>query len=108
MDKYSTELVTVLQATDRAMIAVAKSILMSAGIRCFEPDELLNSNRGVSRCGGIQIQVSARDSEDARQLLADLVAERPNKLARWYARVVLVVTVIGIIISIVMTIRHMF
>ena len=61
--------ITVLTATNPAIIAMAKSILTDAGIAYTTTGEVLH---GLIAAGVAEVQVSADDSEKARRLLRDL------------------------------------
>jgi hypothetical protein len=70
--------VTVLETGDPGVIAVAKSLLESAGIDYFAKGEPLQNLFGWGQIGFnpivgvVQLQVAAADAEDARELLHDL------------------------------------
>jgi hypothetical protein len=71
--------VTVLETSDQALIAVAKSLLEEAEIPCFAKGEGLQDLFGGGRIGGfnivigpIQLQVPADAADDARDLLKQL------------------------------------
>ena len=76
----SGELVTVLRTANSAVIAVAKTILESEGIRCHAKGEGLRDLTGLARLttafdpslGTMELQVHARDAEDAEALLVEL------------------------------------
>lgn len=64
------ELVTVMETSDRALIAFVKSILEDAGIKYFVNGEsLLNLGRAAIDA---KIQVDKRDAQAALELLKDL------------------------------------
>ncbi|MBI3263546.1 MAG: DUF2007 domain-containing protein [Acidobacteria bacterium] len=71
--------VTVLESSDPALLAVAKSLLEDAGIEHFAKGEVLQNffgwgSLGVFNpvAGPVQLQVSAEDAEEATALLLDL------------------------------------
>lgn len=68
------ELVTVLEARDLAIVALAKSILEEAGIDYVAKGELPMEQLAV---GPMEIQVDKNDAELARDLLADLENSAP-------------------------------
>ncbi len=63
------ELVTVLTSPDPGLIAVAESILQSAGIRFLVQGEVVRNIWGLAP---VQLQVSRDDAGDALALLAEL------------------------------------
>jgi hypothetical protein len=73
-------LVTVLSSGDSGLMAVAKSILASAQIRCLVEGEGVQDLFGIGRVvggfnpitGPMRLRVRADDAADARLLLADL------------------------------------
>ena len=73
-------LVTVLSSGDSGLMAVAKSILESAQIRCMVEGEGVQDLFGIGRVvggfnpitGPMRLRVRADDAADARLLLADL------------------------------------
>ncbi len=82
--KYEyTELVTIFTTGDQGLIWIAKSILESAGIKCFARGEALQDQFALGRTGlgfnplvgPVQIQVREEDEEDAKLLLKDLMKE---------------------------------
>lgn len=65
-----TEFVTVMETSDRALIAFVKSILDDAGIKYFVNGEsLLNLGRSAIAA---KIQVDKKDAEAALELLKEL------------------------------------
>ena len=76
----SGDLVTVLRTANSAAIVVARMILESEGIRCHAKGEGLRDLTGLARLttafdpsfGAMELQVHARDAEDAHALLAEL------------------------------------
>ena len=70
--------VTVLETGDPGLIAVAKSLLDSAGIPYFAKGESLQNLFGWGQIGFnpivgvVQLQVASDDAEDATALLRDL------------------------------------
>ena len=77
------ELVTVLSSGDPGLMAIAKSLLQSAEIPYLVRGEGLQDLFGVGRVGSgfnivtgpARLQVGADDADDARELLADLIAD---------------------------------
>jgi hypothetical protein len=73
--------VTVLETGDPGLVAVAKSLLESAGIQYFAKGEALQNLFGWGQFGTgfnpivgvVQLQVAAEDAEDATALLRDLL-----------------------------------
>lgn len=61
------ELVTVLSTMNMSDLLVAKSILESAGIRCFAKGVAIKSLYGIME--PMQLQVPAEDAELAKELL---------------------------------------
>jgi len=78
------ELVTVLASGDPGLMAIAKSLLQSAEIPFVVQGEGVQDLLGVGRIGSgfnlvtgpARLQVAADDAADARELLADLIAEQ--------------------------------
>jgi hypothetical protein len=75
----SSEPVTVLETSDPALLAVAKSLLEEAGIPFYAKGEGLQDLFALGRLTGVnpvsgpvEIQVSAEDAAEARALLIDL------------------------------------
>lgn len=73
------ELVTVYKASSPGIIAIAKSILDSAGVEYFAKGEGIQDLFGLGRLGGysvlagpVEIQVRKEDEEDAKSLLEEL------------------------------------
>jgi Putative prokaryotic signal transducing protein len=64
-----TDLVTVLETGNRGIIAVAKSLLESAGIPYFTYGEAVH---GLFTVGFIKIKVEAADADAAKILLTEL------------------------------------
>jgi putative signal transducing protein len=71
--------VTVLETSDQGLIAVAKSLLEEADIPFFAKGEGIQDLIGGGRIGAfnilagpIQLQVSADDADEARELLKTL------------------------------------
>jgi putative signal transducing protein len=72
--------VTVLETSDPGLVAVAKSLLDSAGIHYFAKGEALQNLFGWGQLGtgfnpivgAVQLQVAADDADDARELLRGL------------------------------------
>jgi hypothetical protein len=73
-ESHESELVTVLEARDLAIVALAKSILDEAGIEYVAKGELPMEQLAV---GPMEIQVDKNDAEQARDLLADLEDSAP-------------------------------
>ncbi len=79
-DRGTGELVTVFEAGDPGVLAVAKSLLQDAGIPFFAKGEGEQDLFGLGRMGtgyspivgAVQVQVAPVDAARARQLLADL------------------------------------
>ena len=79
----SREPVTVLESSDAALLAVAKSLLEGAGIEFFAKDEGVQDLFAWGRfgtgfnpfVGPVQVQVSAEDAKEARALLSDLIGD---------------------------------
>jgi hypothetical protein len=75
------DLITVLATGDSGLIAIAKSLLQSAGIAFLVRGEAGQDLFGVGRMfgsynfitGPIEMQVRAEDAEDARLVLEDLL-----------------------------------
>jgi len=76
----SDQPVTVFETADPGLVAVAKSLLDSAGIQYFAKGEALQNLFGWGQFGTgfspivgvIQLQVAADDADDAKALLDDL------------------------------------
>ena len=76
----SAEPVTVLESSDPALLALAKSLLDDAGIPYFAKGEGVQDLFGVGRfgtgfnpvTGPIELQVSAGDASEARAILLEL------------------------------------
>ena len=75
----SSEPVTVLESGDPALLAIAKSLLESAGIQYFAKGEGVQDLFAAGRFGGfnpfvgpVQLQVAAKDGERAQELLHNL------------------------------------
>jgi hypothetical protein len=73
------ELVTVYKASVPSILAIAKSILGSAGIDYFAKGEGIQDLFGFGRLGGynvvagpVELQVRKEDEDDAKKLLEDL------------------------------------
>jgi Putative prokaryotic signal transducing protein len=74
------DLVTMLASGDPGLVAVAKSVLGSAGIPWMVEGEGIQNLFGIGRLAGgfnpisgpVRLRVLAADAEDARLLLADL------------------------------------
>ncbi len=74
------EMATVLETGDQSLIAVAKSVLDSAGIPCIARNERLQNLFGWGTVGTgfnvamgpIRLQVLKEDESDARQMLTAL------------------------------------
>jgi hypothetical protein len=68
--------VTVLESGDPGLIAVAKSLLDSAGIQYFAKGEVLQNlfGWGLNPLVGrlVELQVASDDADDAKALLRDL------------------------------------
>jgi len=72
--------VTVLETGDPGLVAVAKSLLESAGIRFFAKGEAVQDLFAWGRfgtgfnpfVGPVQLQVAAEDADDAKALLRGL------------------------------------
>lgn len=83
-DEHATatvsELVTVFESTDMALLAMAKAALEGAGVRYVTQNELTQDLFGLGRMGGgynlitgpIRIRVVSENAERARDLLAEL------------------------------------
>jgi Putative prokaryotic signal transducing protein len=69
------ELVTVLASPDPGLIAVAKSILESAGIRFLAQGEVMRNIWGLEP---VLLQVRREDVDDALALLAELKETGPE------------------------------
>jgi hypothetical protein len=77
------EPVTVLETGDPGVVAVAKSLLESAGIQYYAKGEALQNLFGCGQfgpgfnpiVGPVQLQVAADDAEDAKELLRGLTAD---------------------------------
>jgi len=78
------DLVTVLATGDSGLIAIAKSLLQSAGMPFLVRGEAGQDLFGVGRIfgsynfitGPIEMQVRAEDAEDARLVLEDLLGSQ--------------------------------
>ena len=77
------ELSTVLMTSDVGMIAVAKSLLESSGIRYYAKGELLQNVFGLGwipgvnpTFGSIELQVAPEDEASALEALRELLADR--------------------------------
>jgi hypothetical protein len=79
----SAEPVTVLESSDPALLAVAKSLLEQAGIRYYAKGEGVQDLFAVGRLGTgfnpvvgpIELQVSAHDAAEANAVLMDLLRQ---------------------------------
>lgn len=79
-DPDELDLVTVLATGNPALIALARSLLESAGIEFIVKGEGIQDLVGLGRVGSgfnvalgaVEIQVRAEDAADARAVLADL------------------------------------
>lgn len=79
---HDLDLVTVLASGDPGLMAVAKSLVRSAGIPFLVQGEGVQDLFGVGRIGSgfnvvtgpARLQVGADDADDAREVLADLIA----------------------------------
>lgn len=75
------EPVTIFKAGDHGLIAVAKSLLMSADIKFFTKNEHIQNVLGYGLFGAgqnyvtgpVEFLVSPKDAQDARELLSDLL-----------------------------------
>ncbi len=67
----TTELVTVLETYDPALIAVARSLLQAVGFRCVVLGE------GLRYVASIKLQVESRREEEARGLLSEMEEDFP-------------------------------
>jgi hypothetical protein len=78
--RESDDPVTVLETGDSGLVAVARSVLESAGIQCFAKGEGVQDLFAWGRfgtgfnpfVGPVQLQVAAEDAEDAKALLHEL------------------------------------
>ena len=77
-----SDLVTVFESADVALVAMAKSALEGAGIRYVVQNELTQNLFGLGQMGGynlitgpVRIRVVQEDTEAAEDLLSDLQAE---------------------------------
>ena len=75
----SDEPVTVLETSDPALLAIAKSLLEDAGIGFFAKGEGIQDLFGAGRLGGfnpitgpVELQVSADDATEAGSVLLEL------------------------------------
>jgi hypothetical protein len=75
----SAEPVTVLETSDPALLAVAKSLLEEAGIQFYAKGEGVQDLFAAGRVGGfnpftgpIELQVAADDAAEANAVLLDL------------------------------------
>jgi len=82
----SGEPVTVLESSDPAVLAVAKSLLESAAIPYFAKGEALQSLFGAGTLSGfnpitgpVEIQVSVDDARDAHAVLMELTRQADAK-----------------------------
>jgi hypothetical protein len=84
----SLELATVVSSGDSGLIAVAKSLLQSAGIPFLVRGEAVQDLFGAGRAfggfniitGAIQLQVRSEDADDARLVLEDLLeGQKPGR-----------------------------
>jgi hypothetical protein len=78
-DPGELDLVTVLATGNPALLALAHSLLESAGIEFIARGEGVQDLVGLGRVGGfnvalgaVELQVRARDADEARAILADL------------------------------------
>lgn len=70
-DPEYIELVTIMETSDRALIAFVKSLLEDAGIKyLINGESLLNLGRAAL---GVKVQVGKDDAETARELLKELL-----------------------------------
>ena len=67
-----TDAVCVYRSNHRGQLAMAQSLLRSAGVPFIVLNEAVNTITGYVGFVPVEIHVSAADAEDARQLLADL------------------------------------
>ena len=68
-----SKFVTILETSDRALMATAKSLLESAGIEYYVKGEDVQSMIGFGAIDGVpEIQVADEDAEDAKEILKDL------------------------------------
>jgi Putative prokaryotic signal transducing protein len=77
--------VTVLETSDPALLAVAKSLLEGEGIEFFAPGEDLQDLFAGGRLGGfnlfvgpVHLQVPADDAARAREVIRDLIDQANN------------------------------
>jgi hypothetical protein len=74
------EMTTVLETGDQSLVAVARSVLESAGVPCIARNEMLQNLFGWGSIGAgfnaaigpIRLQVLKEDEEVARELLKDV------------------------------------
>ncbi len=72
-DVPSSELETVFVSGDPGLVAVAKSVLQSAGIRFHARGDKFPVGLNVM-LGPVELQVAPEQAEDARRLLRDLTS----------------------------------
>ena len=73
MKEIPEDLVTVLEAGNQGIVAVARSILESANIPCFMNGEALQELSGIALdFSFVQIQVPSKHAKEARKLLEHL------------------------------------
>jgi hypothetical protein len=86
-DAESDEPVTVLETGDSGLVAIARSVLESAGIQCFAKGEGVQDLFAWGRfgtgfnpfVGPVQLQVASEDAADAKALLHELQeSEEPH------------------------------
>lgn len=82
----SDEPVTVLETSDPALLAVAKSLLEEAGIGFFAKGEAIQDLFGAGRLGGfnlitgpVELQVSADDAAEAGSVLLELTRQADHE-----------------------------
>ncbi|MEN6372242.1 MAG: DUF2007 domain-containing protein [Armatimonadota bacterium] len=105
------ELVTVFSSVDKAVIAVAKTILDGEGIKYIVGNENVIDLFGYGALGGgfdpigpVYIQVDAKDAEIASGLLRELSRPGPSRIPwalRIFAIISLALTLAGIIYTII-------
>ena len=68
-----SKFVTILETSDRALMATAKSLLESAGIEYYVKGEDVQSMIGFGAIDGVPgMQVAEEDAEDAKKILERL------------------------------------
>ncbi|SNR74989.1 putative signal transducing protein [Lutibacter flavus] len=72
MENNSDSLVTVLTASLIHEIHIAKTLLASKGINSYVFDENIMTTIGTAYVDGYKLEVSSKDLEKAKQILAEI------------------------------------